>query len=133
MLMRPANVKATMKAPALGLRALSNAVRSPRDVVIVSAVRTPIGGFNGSLASLTAPQLGAAAITGALAKAGVDKSAVEQCWMGNVLSAGMGQAPARQAARAARRPRGRRHGLRHLHAHASRRGSEKGAASAANV
>jgi len=104
MLMRPANVKATMKAPALCLRALSTAARSPRDVVIVSAVRTPIGGFNGSLASLTAPQLGAAAITGALAKAGVEKSAVEQCWMGNVLSAGMGQAPARQAARAAELP-----------------------------
>ena len=75
---------------------------SPRDVCIVSAVRTPIGGFNGSLAPLTAPQLGAAAITGALSKAGVDSSAVEQCWMGNVLSAGVGQAPARQAARLAK-------------------------------
>lgn len=65
---------------------------------------TPIGGFNGSLAPLTAPQLGAAAISAALARAGVDKAAVEQCWMGNVLSAGIGQAPARQAARAAGLP-----------------------------
>ena len=84
-------------------RRLSSAA-SPSDVCIVSAVRTPIGGFNGSLASMSAPQLGAAAITGALAKAGLDASAVEQCWMGNVLSAGMGQAPARQAARAAGLP-----------------------------
>nr|AFA36454.3 acetyl-CoA acetyltransferase [Isochrysis sp. CCMM5001] len=70
-------------------------------VCIVGAARTPLGGFNGSLASLSAPQLGAAAIIGALAKAGVAKEAVEQCWMGNVVSAGVGQAPARQAARAA--------------------------------
>ena len=71
---------------------------------IVSAVRTPIGGFNGSLASVSAPKLGAAAISAALDKAGLEKSAVQQCWMGNVLSAGMGQAPARQAARAAGLP-----------------------------
>ena len=49
-------------------------------------------------------QLGATAITGALARANLDKSAVEQCWMGNVISAGTGQAPARQAARAAGLP-----------------------------
>ena len=68
------------------------------DVCIVAAVRTPVGGFNGSLAALTAPQLGGAAIAGALAQAKIDPTAVQQCWMGNVLSAGMGQAPARQAA-----------------------------------
>jgi acetyl-CoA C-acetyltransferase len=78
--------------------------KDPRQVCIVAAVRTPIGGFNGSLAKLTAPELGAAAINGAMAAAKLDKSAVDECWMGNVLSAGMGQAPARQAARAAELP-----------------------------
>jgi len=75
-----------------------------REVCVVSAARTPIGGFNGSLASLAAPALGAAAIKGALAKAKLSASAVDECWMGNVLSAGMGQAPARQAARMAELP-----------------------------
>lgn len=69
-----------------------------REVVIVSAVRTPIGAFGGALASQSAPQLGAVAIKGALEKAGVDKSDVTAVIMGNVLSAGVGQAPARQAA-----------------------------------
>ena len=82
----------------------SSAAGGGGGVCIVAAARTPIGGFNGSLAPLTAPQLGAAAISAALARAGVDKAAVEQCWMGNVLSAGMGQAPARQAARLAELP-----------------------------
>ena len=86
------------------LRRFSTRAASPLDVCIVSAVRTPIGGFNGSLASLSAPALGAAAIKGALAKANVNPSAVQQCWMGNVLSAGIGQAPARQAARQAGLP-----------------------------
>jgi len=78
--------------------------RSARDVCIVGVARTPLGSFNGSLASLSAAQLGAAAIAGALARANVPKDAVEQCWMGNVVGAGMGQAPARQAARAAGLP-----------------------------
>lgn len=86
-----------------GARGLATAA-ARAEVCIVAAVRTPIGGFNGSLSSLTAPQLGAAAIEGAISRAGVDKAAVEQCWMGNVLSAGIGQAPARQAARAAGLP-----------------------------
>lgn len=64
---------------------------------IVSVARTPIGAFNGSLASLTAPQLGAIAIKGALEKAGVDPSLVNEVFMGNVISAGQGQAPATQA------------------------------------
>ena len=68
------------------------------DVCIVAAARTPIGGFNGSLASLSASSLGAAAIKGALKRTCVPVSAVEQVWMGNVVSAGIGQAPARQAA-----------------------------------
>ncbi len=69
-----------------------------RDVVIVGAARTPIGAFQGALASLTAPQLGAIAIKAALERAGVDPSAVSEVIMGNVLQAGVGQAPARQAA-----------------------------------
>ncbi len=69
-----------------------------KEVYIISAVRTPIGSFMGNLSSLTAPQLGATAIKGALEKAGVDASEVQEVFMGNVLSAGLGQAPAKQAA-----------------------------------
>lgn len=67
-------------------------------VVIVSAVRTPMGGFQGELQSLTAPQLGAAAIRAAVERAGLSAPDVEQVLFGCVLAAGMGQAPARQAA-----------------------------------
>jgi acetyl-CoA C-acetyltransferase len=69
-----------------------------KEVYIISAVRTPIGSFGGSLASLSATQLGALAIKGALAKAGVAPAEVQEVIMGNVLSANLGQAPARQAA-----------------------------------
>jgi acetyl-CoA C-acetyltransferase len=69
-----------------------------KDVVIVSAVRTPIGAFNGSLASLTAPQLGAIVIREALVRAGIKPEIVSEVIMGNVLTSGVGQAPARQAA-----------------------------------
>ncbi|MCP4205028.1 MAG: acetyl-CoA C-acyltransferase [bacterium] len=69
-----------------------------REVVILSAVRTPIGAFQGKLSSLTSPQLGAAAIAGAIEAAGVEPAVVEQVYMGSVLAAGVGQAPARQAA-----------------------------------
>lgn len=68
------------------------------NVVILSGVRTPIGAFQGALGSLTAPQLGATAIQGALAAASVDAGQVDEVLMGNVLSAAIGQAPARQAA-----------------------------------
>lgn len=67
-------------------------------VVIVSAARTPIGSFMGSLSSLTATQLGSAAIKGALEKINLDPSLVQEVFMGNVVQAGVGQAPARQAA-----------------------------------
>lgn len=77
-----------------------------RDVVIVGAARTPIGAFQGALASLTAPQLGAVAIKAALERAGVKPELVEQVFMGNVLQAGVGQAPARQATRFAGLPDG---------------------------
>lgn len=67
-------------------------------IVIVSAVRTPMGGLQGDLKSLTAPQLGAAAIRAAVERAGLDAASVEQVLFGCVLPAGQGQAPARQAA-----------------------------------
>jgi len=67
-------------------------------VVIVSAVRTPMGGFQGGLKSLTAPQLGAAAIRAAVERSGLAPADVDQVLFGCVLSAGLGQAPARQAA-----------------------------------
>jgi len=67
-------------------------------IVIVSAVRTPMGGFQGELQGLTAPQLGTAAIRAAVERAGVDPVAVQQVLFGCVLPAGLGQAPARQAA-----------------------------------
>ena len=69
-----------------------------KKVVIVSAVRTPIGSFMGSLSSVTAPQLGATAIKGALEKINLDPNLVDEVFMGNVVQAGVGQAPARQAA-----------------------------------
>lgn len=69
-----------------------------KEVVIVSAVRTPMGSFGGSLSTVPAPKLGAAAIKGALEKAGVAASEVDEVYMGCVLQAGLGQAPARQAA-----------------------------------
>lgn len=69
-----------------------------KEVVIVSAVRTPIGSFGGSLASVSATKLGAAAIKGALDKISLDPKEVQEVFMGNVLQANLGQAPARQAA-----------------------------------
>jgi acetyl-CoA C-acetyltransferase len=67
-------------------------------IYVVSAARTPIGAFQGSLSSLRAPELGAIAIKGALARAKLGPDAIQEVFMGNVLSAGIGQAPARQAA-----------------------------------
>ena len=69
-----------------------------REVVIVSAVRTPMGSFGGILSSVSATQLGATAIKGAINKSGIDANLVEEVFMGNVLQANLGQAPARQAA-----------------------------------
>jgi acetyl-CoA C-acetyltransferase len=68
------------------------------DSVIVSAVRTPTGKFLGALKSFAAPQLGAMAVREAVRRAGIDPSIVDECIMGNVVSAGLGQNPARQAA-----------------------------------
>jgi acetyl-CoA C-acetyltransferase len=68
------------------------------DVVIVSAVRTPIGKFQGSLSDFSAPQLGSIVVREAVKRAGIDPNSVDECIMGNVVSAGLGQNPARQAA-----------------------------------
>jgi acetyl-CoA C-acetyltransferase len=67
------------------------------EVFIVAAVRTPIGSFQGTLSRVTAPRLGAVAIAAALARTSLDKEQVDEVFMGNVLSSGLGQAPARQA------------------------------------
>jgi acetyl-CoA C-acetyltransferase len=69
-----------------------------KEVVIVSVGRTPIGSFLGSLSKITAPKLGAIAIKGALNKINLNPNQVDEVFMGNVVSAGLGQAPARQAA-----------------------------------
>ena len=69
-----------------------------KKIVIVSAVRTPIGSFMGALSTVPAPHLGAAAIKGALSKINLDPNLVDEVFMGNVVQAGVGQAPARQAA-----------------------------------
>ena len=68
------------------------------DVVIISACRTPIGKFQGSLSDLSAPQLGAVVVREATKRADIDPHRVDECIMGNVVSAGLGQNPARQAA-----------------------------------
>ena len=72
-----------------------------KEVVIVSACRTPIGRFQGTLSPLSAPQIGAVAATEAIRRAGIEASSIEECIFGNVLTAGIGQNPARQVARAA--------------------------------
>ncbi|MBI1305732.1 MAG: acetyl-CoA C-acyltransferase [Bacteroidetes bacterium] len=68
-----------------------------KEVFVVSAVRTPMGSFNGMFSDIPATRLGATAIKGALEKAGIDPKEVQEVFMGNVLQAGVGQAPARQA------------------------------------
>lgn len=70
------------------------------DVVIVGAARTPIGRFNGAYAGVSATELGAVAVRAAVARAGIDPASVDECILGNVVGAGLGQAPARQAAMA---------------------------------
>src|SRR2546428_12193719 len=66
------------------------------DVVIISACRTPVGKFQGSLSDLSAPQLGAIVVREAVKRAHLDPKQVDECIMGNVLSAGLGQGPARR-------------------------------------
>jgi acetyl-CoA C-acetyltransferase len=80
-------------------------IRGLRDAYLISAARTPIASFGGAFAALSAPQLGAAALRAAVERAAVPADAVEQVIMGNVLAAGLGQAPARQAGLGAGIPR----------------------------
>jgi len=68
------------------------------EVVIIAGCRTPIGKFQGSLSDLTAPQLGAITVREAVKRANLQPQQVDECIMGNVVSAGLGQNPARQAA-----------------------------------
>ncbi|MFO7167694.1 MAG: acetyl-CoA C-acyltransferase [Chloroflexota bacterium] len=68
------------------------------EIVIVGAARTPIGRFQGAYKGIPAPDLGAAAVRAAVARSGADPALIDECIMGNVISAGLGQAPARQAA-----------------------------------
>src|SRR5215207_7984192 len=69
----------------------------PREVVIVAAARTPIGSFGGALAEVSATQLGATAVKAVMERSGVDPKLVSEAFMGSVLQANLGQAPARQA------------------------------------
>jgi len=79
-----------------GIRSFSS--YQDQDVVVVSFARTPIGKLGGALASVVAPRLGAHVIEAAVERAGIEKKYIEEVFMGNVVSAGVGQAPARQAA-----------------------------------
>ncbi len=91
-----------MRAPILVAPQPEKPIRSPvKDVVIASAARTPIATFQGALSSLSAPQIGAFAAQEALRRAGIDGSEIEEVIFGNVLTAGLGQNPARQVALAA--------------------------------
>src|SRR6185437_8555216 len=74
------------------------AMPNMEEVVIISACRTPVGKFQGSLSDLTATQLGAIVVREAVKRAGIEPAKVDECIMGNVVSAGLGQNPARQAA-----------------------------------
>lgn len=73
-------------------------IRPVRDIVIISGARTPVGSFNGSLSSVPATRLGSIVIEEAIKRGGIQKGDIDEVIMGNVLSAGVGQAPARQAA-----------------------------------
>ncbi|KAI9253234.1 Thiolase, N-terminal domain-containing protein [Sporodiniella umbellata] len=79
------------------LRTFATASKGPKDVVIASAVRTPVGCFNGALKSFSATQLGSIAARAAIERAGIKPEDVEEAYLGNVLQAGLGQSPARQA------------------------------------
>ncbi|KAI8981752.1 acetyl-CoA acetyltransferase [Mycotypha africana] len=87
----------TLNTRSILIRTFASAAKSPNDVIIASAVRTPVGCFNGSLKSLRAAELGGIAIKSAIEKAGIQPKDVEEAYIGNVLQANLGQAPARQA------------------------------------
>lgn len=81
-----------------------SSVSGTNEVVIVSSARTPIGSFRGLLSKLTAPQMGSVAIKAALERAEIEPEQAQEVYMGNVLTAGIGQAPTRQAALGAGMP-----------------------------
>ncbi|OQR82364.1 acetyl-CoA acetyltransferase [Achlya hypogyna] len=85
-----------MQTAAAAVRRFSRAAH-PRDVVIVSYARTPIATFNGALGSLTGPELGAIANKAAIERAGISVNDIQEAYLGNVVSAAIGQAPARQS------------------------------------
>src|SRR4051794_26023956 len=94
-----------MCAATFRLRRSSMATNPSSDpIVILSYARTPMGSFQGALAGVTATQLGATAVKAAVERAGISGDQVDKVFMGNVLSAGLGQAPARPAAPRARPP-----------------------------
>jgi hypothetical protein len=93
----PSTMLAKRGVAATGRRLFSSTL-ADRDVVVVSIARTPIGKIGGALSSLTAPKLGAHAIAAAVERANIPGTAVEEAFIGNVVSANIGQAPARQAA-----------------------------------
>jgi acetyl-CoA C-acetyltransferase len=86
---------------AFELKPQSSVSLKENPVYILSASRTPIGSLGGSLSSLTAPQLGVTAVKHAIEKAGISADKVEEVYLGNVVSAGVGQSPARQVGIAA--------------------------------
>ncbi|XP_062206216.1 acetyl-CoA acetyltransferase 2-like [Phragmites australis] len=91
-------MESSSEAASTSAREHGNQGLGPRDVCVVGVARTPIGALLGSLSSLPATKLGSVAIQGALRRANVDPALVQEVFMGNVLSANLGQAPARQAA-----------------------------------
>ncbi|KDO22949.1 hypothetical protein SPRG_11795 [Saprolegnia parasitica CBS 223.65] len=86
-----------MKTAAASIARRFSHAASPRDVVIVSYARTPIATFNGALSSLTGPELGAIVNKAAIERAGISVNDIQEAYLGNVVSAGIGQAPARQS------------------------------------
>ncbi|PAV21064.1 peroxisomal 3-ketoacyl- -thiolase [Pyrrhoderma noxium] len=93
-----ASSPSTLSRTRLILRHVRTMSSAPHEVVIVAASRTPVGSLNGTLKTLTAPQLGIVAVKHALETSGVPPQAVEEVYMGNVVQAGVGQSPARQVA-----------------------------------
>ena len=89
-------VSLTQQSSLARLNQIPSTFKSFQPVYILSASRTPVGCINGSLASLTAPQLGIVAVKHAMDKAGIKPNRVEEVYMGNVVQAGVGQSPARQ-------------------------------------
>src|SRR4051794_41945744 len=94
-----------MCAATIRLRSLKMATTATDPILILSYARTPMGSFQGALSPMSATDLGATAVKAAVERAGISGDQVDKVFMGNVLSAGLGQAPARQAAIGAGLPR----------------------------